>query len=370
MEQWRKDARKDPIIIDIDSLVPADNASFIWNSGSNLESVADGISVAEGGSLQVTSAEAAMKNAGAQGIYLAGTAVISVNGDSVTIYGSPEEETVPAAPTEDAANTEPTEQYPYDFTLKSFFDVEDCHKYAPLATLEGVTADAPFFQVPGIDHYSVGQGAVSDGTYGYFCLSSGTNANMGRIRKVDLRTWEIVVDSEELPIGHCNGIAYNDTANKLVVAHYTNGKLLSIVDPDTLEVVDTVETSVSIGSISYNASHGLYVVRVKTTFDFVLLDENFEQVAYCKGVDSKIGKQCSFCDDDYIYLLDSGVIAKPGTECFTVYDWDGNYLGVYKVDSFQETEAIFTYNGEYYITFYQSGARVYKMNFDKSLLPW
>lgn len=54
----------------------AGNASFVWNSGSNLDSVENGITVAEGGTLQVTSAEAVMKNAGAQGIQLEGTAVI------------------------------------------------------------------------------------------------------------------------------------------------------------------------------------------------------------------------------------------------------------------------------------------------------
>jgi hypothetical protein len=290
------------------------------------------------------------------------------NPTGVTIVGATEEPTKATGPVLGETTPDVTENpYPYDFTLKSFFEIENCHIDAPLAKLEEVAGER-FFQVPGVNDFNIGQGAVSDGTYGYFCLSSGSNAKEGWIRKVDLRTWEIVADSQPIPVEHCNGIAYNGKINKLVVAHYTTGNKLSIVDPDTLQVVDTATTAMDIGSISYNESRGLYVARIKNQFDFVLLDENFEEVAYCKGVNSKIGKQCSFCDDDYIYLLDSGVIQKPGTECFTVYDWDGNYLGVYKVDTLQETEAIFTYNGEYYLTIYQSGARVYKLNFDKSLL--
>lgn len=296
------------------------------------------------------------------------TPAVDENVTGVTIVGAMEETQATDAASLGGQTSDATEElYPYDFTLKSFFDVDDCHKYAPVATL-GEVAGELFFQVPGIDDFNIGQGAVSDGTYGYFCLSSGSNTKEGQIRKVDLRTWEIVADSGPIPVEHCNGIAYNAKINKLVVAHYTTGNKLSIVDPDTLQVEDTVTTAMDIGSISYNESRGLYVGRIKNEFDFVLLDENFEEVAYCKGVDSKIGKQCSFCDDDYIYMLDSGVKAKPGTECFTVYDWDGNYLGVYKVDTFQETEAIFEYNGDYYLTIYQTGARVFKLNFDKSLL--
>lgn len=294
--------------------------------------------------------------------------VISVNGDAVTIYGSTEEETEPSNPEDDV--TEPTEQYPYDFTLKSFFDVEDCFKYAPIADIGPVTEGGSFYQVTGDSTFNVGQGSVSDGTYGYFMLSSGVDKTNSMIIKIDLSTWT-EVGRNIIATEHCNGIAYNPGTNRLVVAHCSpSSQVLSIVNPDTLEVEEVVTTATKIQSITYNAKHGMYVVRISSSFDFALLDEDFNQVSYCKGIDSTLGKQCIACDDDYIYILDSGVVQQPGTEGFLVYDWDGNYMGVYRVNSFAETESILIHNGEYYITFYQAGARVYKMDFDKSLLPW
>ena len=58
-------------------------ASFVWNGGSNLNAVNDGVLVAEGADLQVTADSAVLKDAGAQGIHLEGTAVI----DGIVIGG-------------------------------------------------------------------------------------------------------------------------------------------------------------------------------------------------------------------------------------------------------------------------------------------
>lgn len=289
----------------------------------------------------------------------------STFGSTVIITGSMEEEST--APVGETQATEPEEEYPYDYTLKSFFDYEDCYDHVPMANISGITADGQPYSVLPMDGYSVGQGAVSDGTYGYFLLSGGDGTNC-LIYKIDMRTWE-VVKTNVIAVEHGNGVAYNPNTNKLVVSHCTpNPELVSIVNPDTLEVEEVLDLGRGVQSITYNAKHGMYVIRVNGTWDMALLDENFEEVAYFKGVNSNLGKQCISCDDDYIYRLDSGVIADPGTEAIVVYDWDGNYVGVYRVNSTQETEALIVYNGEYYITFYQTGARVYKLDFDKSLL--
>ena len=51
------------------------------------------------------------------------------------------------------------------------------------------------------------------------------------------------------------------------------------------------------------------------------------------------------------------------------YDWDGNFCGVYRIDAYQEDEALFHVGDQFYITFYTgSGGRVYKLDFDKDLL--
>ena len=59
----------------------------------------------------------------------------------------------------------------------------------------------------------------------------------------------------------------------------------------------------------------------------------------------------------------------PGMEVVKVYDWNGEYMGIFRVDSVSEQEALFNLDGKYYITFYTgNGGRVYEIQYDFSLL--
>jgi hypothetical protein len=268
--------------------------------------------------------------------------------------------------------------YPYNYTDVSFFEIENWMDYAPKAKLLGIFGDKiPFDIKSTADGYTVAQGACSDGTYGYF-LQANSNAYINgkwqegcKIIKVDMRTWEIVAESEPLAVCHGNGMGYNSKTNKLVVAHNKPElQNISVIDPETLQVERVVTIDWAIQSISYNEKRDRYVVRLSGSWNFVILDADFNEVSYHEtGVATSLGSQGMLCDDDYIYMLDSSGNKMPGVECFTVYDWDGNYLGVYRVPSFQETEAIILYNDKYYLTFFNgSGTRVYELQFDKSLL--
>lgn len=290
-------------------------------------------------------------------------------------------ETPTAAPTQaptEAPTTEPTEpKYPYDYTKTDFFQVENCLNYAPMAKLVGVKNGAPFDFKKTEDGYTVAQGAASDGTYGYFALCNtsaqidGEFLEAARIVKVDLATWETVAISEPVRTFHSNGMAYNSKTNKLLVVHnkpeYQN---ISIINPDTLQVEEVVTIDRYIQSIGYNEARDQYVVRISGNWNFAILDADFHEVAYIKtGVTTPLGSQCMTCDDDYIYMLDSGVNKMPGYECFTVYDWDGNYLGVFRLPSMQESEALIIIGDTYYVTFYNgSGGRLYELQFDKTRL--
>jgi hypothetical protein len=82
-----------------------------------------------------------------------------------------------------------------------------------------------------------------------------------------------------------------------------------------------------------------------------------------------LGSQDVDCDDNYIFVGNSGVTTMPGMEVVKVYDWNGEYVGIFRVDSVSEQEAIFNYDGKYYITFYTgNGGRVYEIEYDFSLL--
>lgn len=271
-----------------------------------------------------------------------------------------------------------SDKYPYNYTDPRFFNIENCLKYAPMAKLEGIQGNMVPFDIKSTkDGYKVAQGAASDGTYGYFIQAkpsaniNGVTKEAGKIIKVDMRTWQIVKESEPLEICHGNGMGYNSKTKKLVVAHNKpEFEKISVIDPETLQVERVVTIGRAIQSIAYNEKRDQYVVRMSGKWEFAILDADFNEVSYHKtGVKTPLSSQCMTCDDDYIYMLDSGVTKMPGFECITVYTWEGKYLGVYRVPSMQETEAIVICGDAYYLTFFNgSGTRVYKLIMDKSLL--
>ena len=282
-------------------------------------------------------------------------------------------ETMPPPPT----LTEPAfTGYPYDYTDPSFFEIANCLDYAPKCKLTGPNNNAPVSFKLG-DGYAVAQGACSDGTYGYFALCN-TNANIdgafmeaAKIVKMDMSTWEVVAVSDPVRTFHSNGMCYNSKIGKLLVVHNKpEYQKISVIDPDTLQVEKVVTIDRYIQSIGYSEARDQYVVRISGGWDFAILDADFREVDFLQtGVRTPLGTQCMTCDDEYIYMLDSGVTKMPGYECFTVYDWEGNYLGVYRIPSVQESEAIIIHQGTFYLTFYNgNGGRLYQLEFDASLL--
>ena len=150
-------------------------------------------------------------------LMLSGCSTIPTVTDPATVPTVTDPTTVPATT---------TNPYPYDYTDPSFFEIENCLNYAPKATLLGVLGDKVPFDIKSTkDGYTVAQGACSDGTYGYF-LQANTTAKIGdtfkeacKIIKVDMRTWEIVQESDPLDVCHGNGMGYNSKTHKLVVSH-------------------------------------------------------------------------------------------------------------------------------------------------------
>ena len=101
------------------------------------------------------------------------------------------------------------------------------------------------------DHYKVQQGSATDGTYGYFLLESKITSQCALV-KVSLEDFSIVEIKYDLPVDHGNDMTYNAKINKLVVVHnkphYT---WISLIDPDTLEIVETKDLGFKMFSIGY-----------------------------------------------------------------------------------------------------------------------
>lgn len=294
---------------------------------------------------------------------------------SVTIIGAQEEPTPSTEPVQTQPGDEEAE-YPYDYTMSSIFSVANCYNYVPRAEIKGVLDNNMPFAIKAIDGYTVHQGACTDGTYGYFLLANPNGFINGEseehciMYKVDMSTWEVVATSEALRVQHGNSITYNSNTGKLVVSHCKpDANQVSIVDPDTLSVEETITLTTNIWGIAYNPARNLYVGRYGD--DMFVFDENFKQIDMFMGVNDLLGVQNIACDDNYIYMLNSGVIAMPGTEGIAVYDWNGGFRGVFRVGSMQETESLLISNGKFYVTFYTgNGGTLYELDLDLSMLNY
>lgn len=265
-------------------------------------------------------------------------------------------------------------EYPYDYASADFFSIANCWNYAPVAGITGVLEDGSGYKLEAVDGFMTMQGGCTDGTYAYLLLekknvsynASGEGVSQCMLFKVDMSTWQVVGQSGPLAVDHGNGLTYNPNTNQLIVAHCKNlTSTISFINPNTLTVTGSKNVGRNIYSITYNAAHNLYIAGIKGTFNYIVLDANFNQIGDdITGIDNGLSYQNIFCDDDYIYFTFTG-----GTEAIMVYDWDGYFCGCYKVDYNVENEAMFLAGDTYYMTFYTgNGGTVYQLDFDKDLM--
>jgi len=183
------------------------------------------------------------------------------------------------------------------------------------------------------------QGGGTDGTYGYFILvTRGDSATaMSYIHKVTLDTWQTVKISKPLPLNHANDLAYDPKHHRLVISHCDiHPDRVSMVDPDTLELLETKTIPQKHFSIAYNANKGLYVTGKSRTYDLMLLDDDFQPVRLLPGEDGHV-KQGLECDDEYIYFFQTGV----RYNWIFVFDWEGTFLRKIPVPMVGESENLF-----------------------------
>ena len=181
------------------------------------------------------------------------------------------------------------------------------------------------------------QGGYTDDKYHYQAfiykhLESNEAENIVKIVKTDLATGDVVKISPDLPLNHANDITYNPKLDRLVVVHNNpNRTSVSMVDPETLELIETKTIPYSIYSIDYNESRDMYVVGLSGGQSFTFLDGNLERISGMKAAKptkrtNGYTTQGAAADDNYIYfvLYNQNVI--------TVYDWDFNFVTLIELD--------------------------------------
>ena len=233
------------------------------------------------------------------------------------------------------------------------------------ATLRRIT------QISGEDtrehrHYRVQQGSCTDGTYAYMILESQTDYK-GSLWKVDLADGHVVNCVYGLPIGHGNDMTYNPKTGMLIVVHNKpDYDTISMIDPETLEIVETRKLTQNMFCITYNEERDQYVVGISGGYNFSILDADFNVVAFKVARNTGLVTQGADCDSRYIYFPQCS--KDNSVNRIQVYDWDGNYIDYIRVSGYQEIESMFHVDDDLYICFNAQGGYLYKAKLEPDTL--
>lgn len=219
------------------------------------------------------------------------------------------------------------------------------------------------------------QGSCSDGTYGYFTMYN-RSAESCKIIKVKLSTMKVVKKSAVLTIAHGNDMTYISDTGMIAVVHSTvNPKRISLINPNTLKVVETKDIKIPSGlsgatstelksitgfcGITYNATRKQYVLLQSKTYNFIILNSNFEPISYVKpSFKYAYTYQNLDCNDRYIFVAMSPK-GSGSKNCIAVYTWDGKFVSQIATKTGYEMESIFHAGNQYYASVYRSYYKIY-----------
>jgi len=214
------------------------------------------------------------------------------------------------------------------------------------------------------------EGGVTDGTY-WYAVGRSKDSN-GRAtsrllktklyseRATTIRTYRPRGEASNL-LGHGNDLAYNSTTNRLLIPAWDNdsstqvknqSRLIRVVDPKTLAVVDTKTAPDNLSSLCYDAEHNRYVggsgLQKLWTADSSLHKTGGKELGLpgtSQGID---------CDANYVYVLGTPKSDQRGSRIY-VLTWN---LDVVRTYSYQadaskpdEVEHLTNQRGTFYLGF-------------------
>ena len=213
--------------------------------------------------------------------------------------------------------------------------------------------------------YSISQGAASDGTYAYIALRNSDDSG-AVIVKYRLDDGSFVAKSPVLKLGHANDMTYNTAKNVLVVAHgQKQGKILTLVNPETLEFIEDVNIEKGAGAITYNPTTDSYAIS-QGGKSLHMLDKDLQYVtSYERTKLDGYTAQGMGSDESYIYFPMSG----SGQNILDTFDWNGNRVTQIILPTPHESESLFYVNGRHFVSFNYNGGTVYEI-FVRCILPY
>lgn len=220
------------------------------------------------------------------------------------------------------------------------------------------------FNYPCQDGFTAAQGAAADGTHLYIVMGKSENGReFGRIVKVDMTTWKVEKESETLPLDHGNDMAYDSARNRLVVTNmYDN--IITILDPETLEITETRRLNFGTYAAAYRDSKKRFVFAGYGAAEgLVVTDEEFQILSTLPLASSPgyVGQGMD-ADASYIYVPLSPDFGSDDN-IIQVYDWNGVHYGNISIPSTWEIETLFHVGDQFYAQFNHSGATICKLDF-------
>ena len=204
------------------------------------------------------------------------------------------------------------------------------------------------------------QGGCSDGErYYYLALMhyelDDRTKDYSCIAKIDLWEKKVIKYSRVLHLGHANDVAYHPKKNLLmVVNNKPHPTRVTLIHPETLEIVGYEELTVPIYALEYNAERDCYVAGISGTRQFCILDGDLKPVdgkAFrMERSTDRYTKQGLCADGNLVYFIlwdGKHKAMEDFQNLIAMYDWDGNYKGVLHFNvGVQEPENLSIVNGE------------------------
>ena len=224
--------------------------------------------------------------------------------------------------------------------------------------------------IGGRNGFSTAQGAATDGTNFYNVL----HKKEGDVQKIMFVRTKIEGDmnenrktalvSEVFELGHGNDLCYNPDDGYLVLANM-EGKLLTLIDPETLTIIKTFEATTLPGvayAIGYCPARQRYVIAAGGMINILDRDFKVERAMPIHEEPNYVGQGMD-CDENFIFMPLSPNGKETRSNVISVYSWD-QYLRTATLDTGSESETIMNFEGRYYINFNSGGPVVADLHFD------
>lgn len=231
----------------------------------------------------------------------------------------------------------------------------------------------------------VAQGACTDGRFVYFIMRVSKDVAAVVVR-TDLDGSNPQM-SQPMDFGHANDLTYDSKRHRLILVHGSsttntaggndNGRRLSFLDPDTLELLytqaDILPKRYEAGAFAYvEATDSILVTRGGSAFRELSIDDDY-QVTPIRNPGRKSRRtegstdytaQGAGTDGRYVYFPMSG----SEDNVVVVYTVEGTFVRTIHIPTAMESESLFFHKGKMYMIYHSGGAVVGEVTFQATYI--